>query len=50
MNEVMLIVAILVPAIFTLILKDFFDFFMTNRFDSQVKKYSIWIFYFLLVY
>lgn len=48
MNEVMLIVAILVPAIFTLILKDFFDFFMTNRFDSQVKKYSIWIFYFLL--
>lgn len=39
MSEVRLVVAILVPAIFTLILKDFFDLFMTNRYEGKVKQY-----------
>ena len=43
-----LVVAILVPAIFTLILKDFFDLFMTNRYEGKVKQYTIWMLYFLL--
>ena len=41
MSEVRLVVAILVPAIFTLILKDFFDLFMTNRYEGKVKQYTI---------
>lgn len=48
MSEVRLVVAILVPAIFTLILKDFFDLFMTNRYEGKVKQYTIWMLYFLL--
>lgn len=48
MSGVMLVVGILVPAIFMLILKDFFDLFMSNRFDSKVKQYSIWIVYFFM--
>lgn len=46
MSEVRLVVAILVPAIFTLILKDFFDLFMTNRYEGKVKQYTIWMLYF----
>ena len=45
MSEVRLVVAILVPAIFTLILKDFFDLFMTNRYEGKVKQYTIWMLY-----
>lgn len=41
MSEVRLVVAILVPAIFTLILKDFFDLFMTNRYEGKVKQYIL---------
>lgn len=38
MSEVRLVVAILVPAIFTLILKDFFDLFMTNRYVHSAES------------
>lgn len=37
-DKTRLVVAILVPAIFTLILKDFFDLFMTNRYEGKVKQ------------
>lgn len=47
MSEVRLVVAILVPAIFTLILKDFFDLFMTNRYEGKENStlFGCFIFY-----
>lgn len=47
MYEMRLVVSVLVPAIFTLILKDFFDLFLQNRFDSKLRQYIIWTIYFL---
>lgn len=48
MSEVMTIGGFLVPAIFTLILKDFFDFCLSNRFSHKLKQYIIWLIYFLI--
>lgn len=48
MSEVMMVVGFLVPAIFTLILKDFFDLFLLNRFSNKRKQYIIWLIYFLI--
>lgn len=48
MSEVEVIVEFLVPAIFTLILKDFFDIFLFNRYSESVKQYSIWGLYFFI--
>lgn len=46
--EIEAIVKFLVPAIFTIILKDFFDLFLLNRHSGIVKQYSVWALYFLI--
>lgn len=37
-----------VPAIFVLILKDFFDLFLSNRRSAKLEQYSVWLLYFLI--
>lgn len=46
MNE--MIVSFVVAAIFTLILKDFFDFFLLNKFSSKIVRFLIWLVYFVI--
>lgn len=42
------VIHILVPAIFTFILKEFFDLFLLNKYSAKLTQYSIWFIYFVL--
>lgn len=49
MNELILKLGeFFVPAIFVLILKDFFDLFLSNRRSAKLEQYSVWLLYFLI--
>lgn len=48
MSVIDIIVGFLVPAIFTFILKDFFDMFLLARYSGCIKHYSIWGLYFFI--
>lgn len=48
MSAIDIIVGFLVPAIFTYILKDFFDMFLLAKYAGGIKHYSIWGLYFFI--
>ena len=49
MNELILKLGeFFVPAVFVLILKDFFDLFLSNRRSAKLEQYSVWVLYFFI--